>query len=341
MSDVHYFPRYSQRENVVTNNTLLLLLRLREYSRLLFERFMEALCADEEHDITLTTSWLRFQQQISTGKSIVDGYIAQDSVKIAVETKLTETFDTAQLNSHLALFGTEQHKVLILLSPSLSDAANRQLDKIRRIGLEKNIQVIATTFEIMVAKAKGCLAPHEEEMRALIDDFEDFCSEGNLLPRDKVTIFVPPCGQSFEDNIRLRLYHCPAAWSRRKTEYLGIYTGRSVRAIGKISNVVACTVDSSARTITPLTAQSAVPLAQDEVRRILEATECAKRHGWDITQDNKFYLLDPLELTDFQKESPRGIQGHRYIDLEGVFGHGKIPKGLPELASALRGHKWQ
>src|SRR5450756_627971 len=98
MSDIHYFPRYSQRENVVTNNTLLLLLRLREYSRIRFEKFMESLCADEEQDIQLTTSWLRFRQQIGTGKSIVDGYIAQDSVKIGVETKLTETFDTAQLN---------------------------------------------------------------------------------------------------------------------------------------------------------------------------------------------------------------------------------------------------
>ncbi len=34
MRAVHYFPRYSQRENAVTNNALLLLLRLHEFSRL-------------------------------------------------------------------------------------------------------------------------------------------------------------------------------------------------------------------------------------------------------------------------------------------------------------------
>jgi hypothetical protein len=88
MSEIHYFPRYSQPENVVTNNTLLLLLRLREYSRFKFEKFMESLCGDE--DVQLASSWLRFQQQKGTGKSIVDGFIAQDSVKIAVETKLME-----------------------------------------------------------------------------------------------------------------------------------------------------------------------------------------------------------------------------------------------------------
>jgi hypothetical protein len=54
MSEVHYFPRYSQPENVVTNNTLLLLLRLREYSRYKFENFMEKLCGDE--DVQLASS---------------------------------------------------------------------------------------------------------------------------------------------------------------------------------------------------------------------------------------------------------------------------------------------
>jgi hypothetical protein len=48
MSEIHYFPRYSQRENVVTNNTLLLLLRLYQYNRFKFEKFLEAICAEQE-----------------------------------------------------------------------------------------------------------------------------------------------------------------------------------------------------------------------------------------------------------------------------------------------------
>jgi hypothetical protein len=46
MSEVHYFPRYTQTENFVTNNTLLLLLRLREYSRFEFEKFMGKICGE-------------------------------------------------------------------------------------------------------------------------------------------------------------------------------------------------------------------------------------------------------------------------------------------------------
>lgn len=123
MSEVHYFPRYSQPENVVTNNTLLLLLRLREYSRFKFETFMERLCADQ--DVQLASSWLRFQQQIGTGKGIVDGFIAQDSIKIAVETKVNDAFDQAQLQRHFAAFGTEQHKLLLMLGPSMGDVSSR------------------------------------------------------------------------------------------------------------------------------------------------------------------------------------------------------------------------
>lgn len=48
MTDIHYFPRYSQPENVVTNNTLLLLLRLYQYNRFKFERFMAALCGSRD-----------------------------------------------------------------------------------------------------------------------------------------------------------------------------------------------------------------------------------------------------------------------------------------------------
>lgn len=341
MTDIHYFPRYSQRENFVTNNTLLLLLRLREYSRLRFEKFMESLCADEEFDIPLNGSWLGFRQQIGTGKSVVDGYISQDSVKIGVETKLVDFFDMDQLNKHLQMFGSEQHRILIMLSPSLNESSRGQLHTIRSKCAEKSVQLIYTTFENIVSKAKTCLSPHDEEMHALVEDFEDFCSDEGLLPRDQFTVFVPPCGQSYEHNIRFQLYHCPAAWNRRKTAYLGIYNDRSVRAIGRIAKIVYCTIDLQARTVIPLVEHGADTLTKDECDRLLGAAESAEQQAWDITHDTKFYLMDSLELTDFKKSTPRGIQGHRYVDLETVFGEERIPSTLPALAGALRTRSWQ
>ncbi len=337
MSEVHYFPRYSQPENVVTNNTLLLLLRLREYSRFKFEKFMESLCG--EQDVQLASSWLRFQQQKGTGRSVVDGFIAQDSVKIAVETKLAETFSLEQLENHLAVFGDEQHKLLIMLSPSLGTISTQQLAAVRERAKPENIQVVHTSFEDIVAKVRDCLSPHDEEMAALVDDYEAFCSDMGLLPRDQYTLFVPPCGQSFHDNEELRLYYCPATWNRRNARYLGVYKDKRVRALGRIAKVVACDIDVQAGTVKPV-ADAMGTLTRDEERRIIAAASRAQSYGWDLSTGHKFYLCDGMEETAFRKTSAGGIMGHRYFDLETVLG-GKLPDTLGELAERLRQQTWQ
>ncbi len=128
MSEIHYFPRYAQKENFVTNNTLLLLLRLYQYSRYKFQNFMGRLCADDP-EIQLSTSWLHFQQQKATDKSVLDGFISQDSIKIAVETKLGDSFDSDQLENHMTVFKNEQHKLLIMLNPS--DTSSSQIVSVR------------------------------------------------------------------------------------------------------------------------------------------------------------------------------------------------------------------
>lgn len=335
MSEIHYFPRYAQRENFVTNNTLLLLLRLHQYNRFKFQNFMERLCEDQP-DIQLSTSWLHFQQQKGTGESVLDGCISQDSIKIAVETKLKDSFDFVQLEKHLAVFGTEQHKLLILLSPTRGSLPESQLTSIRTHAMEKNIQILHTSFEDILEKTRGCLSEHDEEMRALADDYESFCSETDLLPRDRYTLFVPPCGVSVEDNLQFNLYYCPVSWSRRKARYLGIYSNKTVQAIGRITKVVACDVDLSSNNVK---ARDGVDLTKNEEQRILGASRNALKHDWDLKVGHKFYLCDELVKTDFRKKSSGGIMGHRYFDLEEVLG-AKIPNSIAELASLLRGRVW-
>ena len=67
MRSIHYFPRYSQRENTVSNNTLLLLLRLMKASRTKFEEFITRLAGDA--DLEFSPQWLRIGQQQSTRES--------------------------------------------------------------------------------------------------------------------------------------------------------------------------------------------------------------------------------------------------------------------------------
>jgi hypothetical protein len=176
-------------------------------------------------------------------------------------------------------------------------------------------------------------------MLALVADYESFCSDLGLLPRDQYTLFVPPCGQSFEANERFRLYYCPATWSRRKAKYLGTYAQKTVRTIGQIVKRVVCAVDLGAGTVTAADGQ-ATTLTPEEQERILGATKEARARDWDLTTGHRFYLCDIFQATDFRKTSRGGIMGHRYFDLDEILG-GKLPQDLGALAAMLRQHQWE
>jgi hypothetical protein len=171
----------------------------------------------------------------------------------------------------------------------------------------------------------------------LIDDFESFCSEHTLLRTDDVTIFVPPCGQSFEINVKHKLYFCPSDWSRRNVKYLGIYREKSVQYIGQISKTLHCErVDDKLVNA----GGGRLPLSSSEEERISAAmAEASATTGWDITTGHRFFLCDDLLPTHFRKSSRGGIMGHRYLNLqEDLPALRKM--ALPEIATELRDITW-
>lgn len=117
MADVHYFPRYTQRENFVTNNTLLLFQRLYDYNLRKFGRFLMEL--DENLESYSGRLGVHITQQTRTGNSVPDGFIIQHPLKIIVETKMSEGFSESQLRRHLETNSNQELSdlVLMLLSP--------------------------------------------------------------------------------------------------------------------------------------------------------------------------------------------------------------------------------
>ena len=84
MNTIHYFQRYSQRENVVTNNTLLLFSRLYTHNPYSFGGFINE-CLDAP--LGVGVSFVQ-QKRASSKGSVPDGLISQSSFKIVIETKL-------------------------------------------------------------------------------------------------------------------------------------------------------------------------------------------------------------------------------------------------------------
>jgi len=168
-----------------------------------------------------------------------------------------------------------------------------------------------------------------------VTDYEDFCSDDELLPVDKWTLFVPPCGLSREINVADQLYFCPASWSRRKARYLGVYYDKAVRHVGTIAKVVECEIKDGN------VVSETVLLTDDERKRIARASvEGMHQQGWDLTTGHQFFLCDHMSDTMFRKSSPGGIMGHRYFDLREHFSGG-VPIQLADIAERLRGHQWE
>lgn len=329
MTQLTQFPRYSQKENWATNHTLLLMRRLYEFNPSKFRRFLKELLKeldDESADIPSHLG-VHFAQQIRGKGSIPDGVFMQESVKVIVETKTDTSFSHDQIRRHLNGLKEEKHGLLILLSPTVEQIPNMKLTP-------DDKPLLPTTFANVIKCAEKCLAGHDEEMKSVVEDFEAFCSEEGLLPRDDFTLMMVPCGRSFKVNMDNHLYYCPTSYTHsRNARYLGIYADRSIQGIGEIKKRVKCTVDLKARRVI---ADGLTPV---EEQRILKAVPAARDVGQTIENGHKFYICDKIVPTDFRKTSAYGIQGHRYLDLRTYLGDGDLPT-VEEIANQLKNKSW-
>ncbi len=113
MADIHYFPRYSQKENMVTNNTLLLFNRLYQHHTHRFKQFINLIL--EDSDLELDTT-VKFSQQVKATGSIPDAVVEQESFKIVIETKLYGQQNLSQLMGHLTSFSNEDKQILLWIN---------------------------------------------------------------------------------------------------------------------------------------------------------------------------------------------------------------------------------
>lgn len=336
MSKVHYFQRYVQRENVVTNNTMLLFSRLYHHSPLKFKKFLESLI---EFEVEVGVN---FSQQERNLSSTPDGIIAQESFKIAIETKLHNSFGTKQLLNHLKSFGNENKSVLIALSNIPMDA---EQEKHLRIEVGrfneangKNIQLVLTTFQSIVSTFREELSDYDIELNDIVDDFEDFCNSIGLLPKDYPRMLIVPCGASIKDNMEFRIYYDPAVRSYTRATHIGIYKNKTVQAIGSICNVVTADYDDATDELIIKNEESTTTESQiSRIKGIIKKSR--ETLGWSIGKGHKFFCFDDMELTDYRKTSSGGIMGKRYENLEAKTGLDKNAS-TKQFAEALRNVTW-
>lgn len=340
MSNIHYFPRYSQKENMVTNNTMLLFSRLYNNSPEKFRRFINAIL--EESEIELDTT-VRFKQQEKGKGSIPDGMIEQESFKIIIETKLYGQEEIQQIKNHWNAFENEDKQIFLWINknPISKKYHENIIGHLNKFNEENNLSVgfASTTFKDICVCFDETLQEYDFEMKALIEDFEAFCDECDLIDNADTTIRVVLTGQTFEDNLKNNIYYNPIDRGYKSTKYIGLYKNKAVRAIGETICCVDASYDIYTDSIKIIEVQYGILSDQmrDTLKKVINDARGKYAHAFNEGQ--RFFFVNEYFITEYAKKSKGGLMGTRYIDLVEVEDF-KKEMAVGEIADLLKTKEW-
>lgn len=312
---IHYFQRYHSKENVDTSNTMLMLSRLYNYNSDKFFSMLNSLILGQDESPEIS-----FDLQVVGDESVPDAFISQKSLKIVVETKLYNQFSQEQLIKHLSQFGTEEIKVLLTLDPkpmkqALFDRFGTALKKYnsQKINTIKTpIKHVNLTFEQLVLAMEDIVDERDSEIVA---------------------------GETIDDNLKYNFYYDQASRGCADHGYIGLYKGKSIRAIGKlIKTVVAEMIDGEVAYIN----ERGVPATKDEIEKIKEAMMHAEAdHGYNLkTVKHRYFIVDQFYEIDFRKTSKNPIQKSKFFNLAEMLKCKKLPE-TSQIAKELDGRTWE
>lgn len=351
MSNLNFFQTYSQKENHVTNNTLLMLRHVYRVSPDLFEKFLHGLLEDDSLEVGVTFS----QQTVlplktTTKKSVPDGVISQEPFSVFIEAKTVGSLNKSQIVSHAeALSGNKiQNGHLIGLTVGAADES--LAEDLRQACDKHGVQFHWCTYQQVCDNLSGRCGEHPE-LAEIVEDYVDFINKNDLLPTRHHTMVALLSGRSHQDNARFgicyELASRPAKW--RRAEYVGVYTNKAIRHVGRLSSVVVARLGEGAGQYSSDRLQisdheyGSDTLSEEAKKQLLEAIEAADTlYGYVSQVDHRYYITEKMVETNFSKDSSGGLWGHRYFDIGKYF---EKPSALSsmnieDIAKGLNGRKF-
>lgn len=308
---ISQFQKYSQRENAVTNNVLLMLSRLNDlnidYYKSMIERLNEGNFQQYYYPQPI------FTQQVGMKKGIIDGHIEVKPSKIVIETKLNSKEFIVKLIKYCEAFNeNSQNQLWHLSSVRFEDNEVIEINKRLKDGYPNlNIQFNNLLFSDLIENLEGIYEEnnHDTGLRFLLNDFSNYCIESNLISNDEFKLLFAPTGFSYNWNKKHKIYYCPTNWHSQKFKFFGLYNWKSVRTISEIETIIIADYDSITKKLTIHSKGH----TDEQIKRLQDGLiELGENH-----YGLKYYMLPVNETfeTDFKKTSHGGIQGYRYKDL--------------------------
>lgn len=336
---VHYFQRYSTKENVATANTMLLFSRLYSYSPNKFFDFLKSLYSESFNNDFEPE--IKFLNQEKGKKSVPDATITQKSFKIVIEVKMEDWFYNTQLKNHLEAFQNEDHKILLTISSEFMEKSKKDnIDKEIQ-NINPNVKHINTTFEELATFIKNLLDNRDYEMQDIIEDYFSYCNENGLISDAWKYMQIQPVGTTFDFNMESDIYYNGNGTKFRAHEYIGLYKNKSVCAIGKIKLIVRTLKENGKLKFYFEKGEKTVENKKEVEEKINDTIiEARKRYQHNLDErDTRYYFVEKFIETDYKKISTGGMLGNRILNLEKFF-NGEIPD-VQKIADILKNKEWE
>ncbi len=330
MANISYFQRYSQRENHITNNTLLVMRHFYQVSPQKISGVLTELCGEE------LSVGLQFKQQVKLETSVPDALISQAPLANYFETKRGEKLHLSQIDRHLESINrnTRNHdqKFLFGLTKTEINDVDRKRVLKRVKEKSKNVTFVSITFSKMVQALRDVCADHETTLCEILSDYESYLENENLIPGQILSAF--PVGGTFDENVKYRLYFEPSKRSSKvQSSFIGLYRNKRIEQLASFDTVVV------GRNVEGPFKHEKGELSDEKRQRIQGAIE---DHPTLVDKDHRYYLFVELYDTNFVKRSRGGMMGYRKFHLAALLDYDNTDKySAQEVAQHLMDKEWE
>jgi hypothetical protein len=330
MPKIHYFQRYSSIENTVTNNTLQLIARIYNYSNAQASKLLSDITG-ESIEIGIEVN-----QQERAIDSVPDGAIIQRSFKVLIESKVDSGIYEDQLIRHASNFSNETQKILLFLtkqkigSDREKNISNNIAAKYGGGILFKNV-----TYEDICNSIKDLFRDYEYEMKALVEDYIEYCNDANLFDQSRYLMRILPCGKSLDLNKKYGIYFHPSDRGYTNHSFIGIYANKKVQCLWSIDSVFDVEYEGAKLNKTLIQGRDTDEYDQKIISIIADAKDVC---GYEIESGHRFFCGKQAIETNYTKSSSGGILGARFVNLNDVIGRFSDDK---DVAAKLNGKQWE
>ena len=303
MSEISYFQKYTQQENHITNNTLLMFRHLYRYNPSGFQRFLNSMIDDENLEVGLV-----LQQQVNVEQSVPDGMILQKPFNIYIEAKREGGLSNVQITRHLETAKNKEQSYIIGLTKDPLSAP--ELEQYKVLCRGEGVGFAAITYTDLVYLLKAQAKDHETDLIEIINDYEQFLLSERMMA-EPFRMLCVACNDSFAANVEHEIYYEPA----RKPDktfipFIGIYQDKKITHFGKIKTSIIAIYERETLNIEG----ECSALERD---RILQLFESVTYHRQKLVNEpHRYYIIENLIEVNLKKISLHGIRISRYLDLK-------------------------